>query len=345
MSVQKQLSKARDQSLVFLDNYWFYPAPLFNLALCRIIFVGFQLGYLLIKDYPAEVLARSAVPSLTYAPLPVLQILDAVFPWDAPPDFFLSTVFWLAIGSGVLALIGLKTNITLLIFALSNLYLQSYLYSFGSFHHPQAILLIALLLLALSPSGRLLSVDSLKGQGLHRSWGDRSTLSHTRPSDARNINILEVSSPFARWPLLLIQWLFGLAYLSAALNKLMLDGPGLFTLDWMNGYTLQYYLIRDGLLWGSNLGIWIGQQHVLIVLFSIVAMLFEATFCLTLIFPKLIWLYIPTGALFHIGIYMAQRAPFFQYIALYAAFIPWSAVIKMVSYRLKRTKKALKNGA
>jgi hypothetical protein len=332
MHLKNQLSKRLSRSLAFLDNYWFYPAPLFNLALCRIIFVGFQLGYLLIKDYRTEVLTRSEVPSLTYSPLPVLQLLNYIFPWDAPPVSFLETVFWLSAGFGALALVGLKTNFSLLIFAIGNIYLQSYLYSFGSFHHPQAIMLVALLLLALSPSGKLLSVDSFNNKVFDKKLGKNSS-----SDNYKQINILQASSPFARWPLLLIQWLFGLAYLSAALNKLVLDGPGLFTLDWMNGYTLQYYLIRDGLLWGSNLGIWIGQQHSLILIFSIVAILFEATFCLTLVFPKLVWLYIPTGALFHIGIYMAQRAPFFQYLALYAAFIPWTAVIKMVRYRLKKT--------
>jgi hypothetical protein len=335
MHLNSWLSKGLSKSLAFVDNYWFYPAPLFNLALCRIIFVGFQLGYLLIGNYRTEVLTRSEVPSLTYAPLPILQLLNYFFSWDAPPIFFLSAVFWFSIVFGILALIGFKTNLSLAIFAIGSIYLQSYLYSFGSFHHPQALMLVALLALALSPSGKLLSVDACNGQFFDKRSGERSNL-----NNFKQVNLLQASSPFARWPLLLVQWLFGLAYLSAALNKLVLDGPGLFTLDWMNGYTLQYYLIRDGLLWGSNLGVWIGQQHGLILIFSVIAILFEATFCLTLFFPKLIWLYIPTGALFHIGIYMAQRAPFFQYLALYAAFIPWAAVIKIFLYRLKRSAKA-----
>lgn len=340
MGVNNPLSKGFSKSLSFWNNYWFYPAPLFNLALCRIIIVGFQLGYLFIRDYKTEIIARADLPSLIYDPLPVVQLLDYFFAWNSPPDFFLSAVFWFSIVCGIFALIGLKTNVSLFIFVVGNLYLQSYLYSFGSFHHPQALMLVALVVLALSPSGKLLSVDAFKGRVFNGQSAKSSASSIT--SSLKHANFLRASSPFARWPLLLIQWLFGLAYLSAALNKVILDGPGLFTLDWMNGYTLQYYLIKDGLLWNSSLGIWIGQQHLLVLLFSVVALLFEATFFLTLFFPKLIWFYIPTGALFHIGIYMAQRAPFFQYIALYAAFIPWTAVIKILLSRRKSAQKTLK---
>jgi hypothetical protein len=330
------LSKKITKSLAFLDSYWFYPAPLLNLALCRIIFVAFQLEQLLLRDYRTNVLTRADIPSLTYTPLPVLQFLNSLFPWNTPSSFSLSIVFWLSAVCGILALIGLKTNVNLFIFAIGSLYLQSYLYSFGGFHHPEAMMLIALVILALSPCGKLLSVDSLKGKAF--SWRANGKSSSVWAM-LKQPSLLTATSPFARWPLLLIQWLFSLVYLSAGLNKLVVDGPGLFTLKWMNGYTLQYYLIKDGLMWGSDLGVWIGQQHVLVLLFSVIAIVFETTFFLVLIFPKLIWLYIPAGAAFHMGIYMAQRAPFFQYIALYAAFIPWTAVIKMLIYRFKKAEK------
>lgn len=37
----------------------------------------------------------------------------------------------------------------------------------------------------------------------------------------------------------------------------------------------------------------------------------------------------------HTGIYIAQRANFFQYLAIYAVFIPWSGLIKRAGHRLK----------
>ncbi len=320
MSVGNQLSG----SLKIWNSYWFYPAPLFNLAICRIIIVGFQLGYLFWASYLPNVLAQADIAGLTYSPLPIFRVLNAPFPWDAPPSFFLTTIFLVTTVSGLLSLIGLRTNFSLLIFAIGNLYLQTYLYSFGKFHHPQALMLISLFVLALSPVGRVLSIDDLSRR-LKRNKQRRSF---------HPFNILQDASATARWPLLLIQWLFAITYFSAALNKLSVDGAGLFSAEWMNGYTLQYYLISDGLLWGSDLGIWLGHQHLLVVVFSWVAILFEATLFLTLIFPKLVWIYIPMGAMFHIGIYVVQRAPFFQYLALYAVFIPWTAAVKAISNRL-----------
>ena len=50
---------------------------------------------------------------------------------------------------------------------------------------------------------------------------------------------------FAAWPLRLIQILFALVYFDAGLSKLHASG-----LDWVNGYTLQYYLATDA-IWTS----------------------------------------------------------------------------------------------
>ena len=139
-------------------------------------------------------------------------------------------------------------------------------------------------------------------------------------------DIKEETSIFAKWPLLLIQWIFAIVYLDSGMSKLLKGG-----VNWMNGYTLQYYLWQDGLKWERPFGIWFAQQHALAVLSSWVAILFEVTFPIVLIFPKLVWLYIPLGASFHGGIYLAQKAPFLKYIPSYSVFIPWSAIAKNLS--------------
>jgi predicted DCC family thiol-disulfide oxidoreductase YuxK len=73
-------------------------------------------------------------------------------------------------------------------------------------------------------------------------------------------------------------------------------------------------------------------------LLSWMTILFEGTFFLVLLFPALAWIYIPAGVAFHVGIYSTMRAPFFQYIAIYAAFVPWARLIQTVSRRLKGQK-------
>jgi hypothetical protein len=213
-----------------------------------------------------------------------------------------------------LSLVGLVTNFSLVLFAATSVYLQAYLYSFGDFHHPEAVMMIALSALAISPSGRVLSVDA---------W----LRSRTR---REGLLAVAVQSEFAGWPIKLLQWFFVLMYLSAVWSKLSASG-----LDWANGYTLQYFLARNGLRWGNTLGVWLSQFHTFILLSQIGILLFQATFALAVIFPKLRWIYVPAGLLLHIGIYLTLKAPFFSWIALYAVFIPWSEAVRRILVHLK----------
>lgn len=297
------------------NAYWFSPASLFNLAICRIILVAFQLIYTLIRpEYLNNLLERSSWPDATYNPLPFVQVLTLPFGGSTPPsDLFISTIYWITLGAGFFALLGFKTNLSLLPFSLGCFWMQAYLYSFGKYHHPEALMIIALIILALSPCGQVLSIDDLS----------KRIRFNLNQRHFQAFNIINENSKFAHWPLLLIQWIFALVYLSAGLAKLTNDG-----LAWFNGYTLQYYLLLDGLRWGSDFGVWLAQNHTMAVLSSLMAVWFEMTFFLVLIFPQLVWIYIPLGVSFHIGIYLAQRAPFFQFIALYAVFIPGSSIIQ-----------------
>ena len=284
--------------------HWFAPAPLANLAVCRILCVGFQLWQLVWAGDVWSDLHRAAVlPETLYDPLPILHLFLLPWGWRAHPSVtVLEGVYGLTLAAGIAGLAGWRTTPSLLIFAAGNLFLQSFMYSFGELHHPEALFMAALLLLALSPSGAVWSLDARR----HRAPGGP----------------LHATSPFARWPLLAIQWLLALAYFSSAISKLASSG-----LSWANGYTLQYYLIEDGLRWQRPLGVWLGQQHLLVMALSWLTLIFEGTFFLVLAWPALAWLYLPVGTAFHAGIYFAMDAPFFQLIVLYAVFIPWTDVV------------------
>jgi len=145
-------------------------------------------------------------------------------------------------------------------------------------------------------------------------------------------------SRFARWPLLLVQWMFALIYLSAAFHKLSWSG-----LDWMNGWTLQYYMLQDAMRWGSDVagtgagyaaapgvGAWIAQHHNMMRIASWFSILFESTFWLVLVVPRLAFLYLPLGAGFHATIYFLQRVSFFSFVWLYGVFVPWRDVLMRV---------------
>jgi uncharacterized membrane protein YphA (DoxX/SURF4 family) len=299
------------------QRYWFAPTSYLDLAMVRVIAVATQLFWIIVFAGQLDVLeARAALPDANWQPLIILKMLNLPWGWGFRPSFaLLEIMYYICIVAGVLALIGLLTNAALVVFAVTCVYLQAFSYSFTDFHHPEAVMMIALSVLALSPSGRALSVDA---------WFRR------RYAEKGGARLPDQTSEFAGWPIKLIQWFFVLMYASAVWSKLNESG-----FDWANGFTLQYYLARDALRWDSDLAYWLSQQHVLILLGQYGVLAFQGTFALAVIFPKLRWIYVPAGLLLHIFIYLTLTAPFFQWIALYAVFIPWTEALQLVRTRLR----------
>ena len=250
---------------------------------------------------PRQLAGLASLPDSMYKPLPALQVFLLPFGLDARPSFALLTViYWITAAAGIGALVGWMSRFSLLLFAAGNTFLQAFAYSFGDLHHREALMIITLWLLALSPAGGVLSLDSYLA---------------SRNSPRRKT--LRKRSIFAAWPLLLVQNLFGLVYLDAALRKLYAGG-----LDWVNGYTLQYYLYSDASRRGSAFGLWLARQHTAACVLSWVTILWEGTFFLVLIFPRLVWVYLPLGIGLHAGMALAGVASFPQFMALYVVFIP-----------------------
>lgn len=91
-------------------NYWFRPGSLFDLAVVRILAVGFQVFWLVAVVH--ERLRDAADwPDSLYDPLLILQLLVWPVGWDyRPPVEVLEVIYWVTVVAGVLALIGLKTK-------------------------------------------------------------------------------------------------------------------------------------------------------------------------------------------------------------------------------------------
>jgi uncharacterized membrane protein YphA (DoxX/SURF4 family) len=277
----------------------------------RVIAEAFQLFSTTTSPGQLEVLEHFAeMPAELWQPLTILNMLNLPWGWGFRPSFdVLQTIYYICVAAGVLSLVGLLTNAALLVFAVTCVYLQAFLYSFNDFHHPQAVMMVALAVLALSPSGRVLSVDA---------W-----LARRRTGNGEG-HLLDQTSDFAGWPIKLIQWFFVLMYASAVWSKLSASG-----FDWANGFTLQYVLARDGLRWNSPLAYWLSHYHLVVLLGQYGVLLFQGTFALAVIFPKLRWIYVPAGLCLHISIYLTLTAPFFQWMVLYAVFIPWTEAYRM----------------
>jgi hypothetical protein len=297
------------------DGYWFRSAPLVDLAILRIVCVGMQLWLLIFQrvyNY-GRLVELSVLPDEFYWPLPIFRLLTLPFGWGYRPSLeVLTIVYGITLVTGCCAFIGFRTNLSLVIFAAGNLILQAFSYSFGDMHHPEALMIIALFALSLSPSGAVLSVDDIRG----RTNDSRSALFWFRGAAERK-------SEFALWPLLLIQVLLSLVYFDAAMRKL--SNAGLY---WMNGYTLQYALLHRPFGVESKIGIWIGHYHELTRLLSIITLLWELTFFFVLIWRRTAWIYVPLGLALHIGMCVTNIACFYQYMALYTAFVEWTPLLQ-----------------
>jgi uncharacterized membrane protein YphA (DoxX/SURF4 family) len=296
-----------------LDRYWFAPAPLRDLALVRILAFGTQTLYLMLPPVGALAwvgsirplslqLHQAAFGAMLYRPIPALEVL--LLPWGArdgvpPSATLLTATFLVAVVTGVLATIGLFARPAMLCAAAANALLVAHWYSYGEFHHAEALMMIALGVLAIAPSASVWSLDAWRRRGRGAPW----------PTDAR--------SAFARWPLRLLQWLIALSYLSAAGSKLHYGG-----LRWLNGYTMTFYYAslamakgHAGAFFMASLPPW---AHIPLAAF---ALLFELTFVVAVLVPRTAWLYVLCGACIHLAIFATMGVAFFQTIALYSVFI------------------------
>ena len=293
---------------VLWNHYWFRPFPLIYLALARILAVGFQILFLL-GSHLGELRRMSQLPDAFYDPIPLLHLFLVPFGFHGRPSLeIVQLVYAVTLIAGAFALKGLLSHFSLMIFAAGNLFMQGYLYSFHDIHHGQTAMMMFLIFLALSPSGRLLSIDQ---------W-IRKLRSKPEKNKTEDFHFLKRRSRFALWPFLLMHWIFALIYLSAAKGKWSNNG-----FEWANGHTLQYYFFEYSVRKGVALGDFFGSQHVLAVVLSWFTLFFESTFWFILPIPGLILLYAPMGFLFHFGTAITLKAEFYSFMTLYIVFLPW----------------------
>jgi predicted DCC family thiol-disulfide oxidoreductase YuxK len=290
------------------DRFWFAPASLRDLGIARAVIAGG--ATLLLFEYGRGALGGSFWPADydagQYNPLPVLEVLLLPFGWGVRPDsMFLHAVWTLGLVAGAFASIGLFARLGMGGLAYAYTVLVAHQYSYGEYHHPEAIMVIMLWAMCLAPIGAAWSFDAL-----------RVRLARARLQVAFRASPTVTTSEFARWPLRLGQILFVLIYFSAAWSKLRSGG-----LDWMNGTTLAYYLAHDGIVNGLPLGVLLSNHIYLAQVLSVGALAFEATFFLALLRPEIATLYVCAGIAVHLGIYAALGAPFFEYTFLYIVFI------------------------
>ncbi len=282
-----------------LERHFFAPTPRRHLAIARIVIAATQLAILTTPWILGfEEIDLTQTDPIFYHPRLALKLLLVPFFWIQRPDAAFLHVTWLvAVVCGVAALLGLLTRVSLIGLAWASTLLAAHSYSYGEFHHTDALMMVALWPLAFSRCGAVLSVDALIARA--RGRAPMSTL------DA-----------FGLWPLRLVQWMFALTYFAAAVEKLVNGG-----LSWFKGTTLAYYFALDALHRNHPLGVWLAERADWLVPLALTSVIFELTFPLAVLVPGLAIWFVVFGISFHLSVYIIHGPPFFEHMALYVVFI------------------------
>ncbi len=138
------------------------------------------------------------------------------------------------------------------------------------------------------------------------------------------------------WPRLLVILTIGIAYFGSFYCKLDTSG-----FQWVNGYTLQGWLLYS-IIYPDYNGYWLAQQNFYLIWFlNITVWIFQSTAPVGFLLKETRFLYIAIGVAFHIGVFLFLGFWFKPFQYYYIVFFPegmWFLKI-MSSFLICKVKK------
>ena len=202
----------------------------------------------------------------------------------------------LASTAGFLTPVSTKTSFLLVLFY------QGLVRSFGHFNHDEMLGVYCLAVLAFTPAGDDFSLD----HWLRRRKPDQPLLAYA-------------------YPILLMQLLMAWVYFSSALIKIRAGGFGYLKPD--NLPSLAIYHSLDNLHDTSfRLAFWLPQMRAVVPVVMGAVLLWEFLFPMAVFFPRLRWLILGGGIVFHLSTLFFMNIFFPHQLALYLLFINWDAL-------------------
>ena len=130
------------------DRYWFCPASLQRLAVCRLLAFGLLIADLIYFDFSYWGWAfYHRIDPMFYEPILFLRVLQRAFGFGPPPPVVLGTIYIAILILAIGAFVGYRTRICVLGSSVLFIYLIAVTFSwFGRVHHTHGA--FALLLLA-----------------------------------------------------------------------------------------------------------------------------------------------------------------------------------------------------
>jgi hypothetical protein len=126
------------------------------------------------------------------------------------------------------------------------------------------------------------------------------------------------------WVLPLIRLVICLCYFYSGLEKLLISG-----IEWVQQENFKAHL----LIHPTSFGLTVASSNFLCILFAIGTLCFQLGFILVLPFPKLKWLFLSIGIIFHISTYLLMDVGGYlnPWILAYIFFIDWNPLAKFLS--------------
>ena len=201
--------------------------------------------------------------------------------------------------AGVLTVVSTKTSFLLVLFY------QGLLRSFGHFNHDEMLAVYCLAVLAFTPCGDAFSVDSYR-----KNFSRKDTKPEEKPSFVY------------AYPILLMQLLVAWTYFSSALIKLRVAGLKYLSPD--NLPVLAIFHSLDNLHDTHFRLAFLLPQIKSYLPFAVgFVLLWELAFPLAVFRPRLRWLILGTGIVFHLATLFLMNIFFPHHLAMYLLFVNW----------------------
>ncbi|MBA3502837.1 MAG: hypothetical protein M4D80_07345 [Myxococcota bacterium] len=300
------------------DDFWFRPETPIALARCRIgICLGFFYYLVWTPNYLAFALNSASLGDAFHFPLGLHQYLPT--PSLGTLDT-LHTVFGILL---VAAALGFATRLAL-VTATAILFYMTIPGMYGKILNFQAIPILVLGILAISPAGDAVSLDSVLRRRFKRWPFGRAEA--------------ETSGDY-RWPVQFLQVFVCMVFFMSGLSKMLTSGPG-----WITSDNLQILLVatpvNQGCLgsWPSylELNAWVVQHPNLLHALAAGVVITELSAPLALIpgIPRALMVSAFFGL--NIGFRIFMGPTFDELLVTYMfAFIPWERVVGFVTRKLR----------
>lgn len=270
----------------------------YRLAILRIVTYGWIFWLYGTNSY---LISYGELPPSLWLPNGIMRLLP---PQILSPDIlkFLEIAWKLSLGA---CIAGLFFKWTSWITAILSALLFGMVHSYGYFTHIYLPIALLLFILAGSRAADQLSADR---------WMKKN------PTKGKS---------HYEWPIILVQLLFCLIFMSAAIAKLRLGGW-----QWATGDTLQNYVLRSYMLYGENhpwaasfsMNRWLANKAELCKILGFFTLILELSTPLALFSRRLRPVIIISLFVLQVGIYFTIFVNFQTYLALYFFWLPLEKV-------------------